>query len=224
MMEETWELKDLFQIIKKRLLLIVTLTVVAITIAGVVSYLFLTPIYQASSQMLVNKQENKSMMYETNEIQTNLQLISTYNVFIKSPVVLDAVRKELDLDLTTEALDRKITVSSVDDSQVINLVVQDESAERAAKIADKTAEVFNEEITDIMNVNNVTILTKAKVNQAPIKPNPKLNMAIAAVLGLMIGVGLSFLLDYLDKTMKNEKDVASHLELPVIGVIGEFEN
>ena len=60
-----------------------------------------------------------------------------------------------------------------------------------------------------MNVDNVTVLSKAEVaeNQSPIKPRPMLNVAIAFVVGLMAAVGLAFLLEYLDNTVKKEEDV-----------------
>ena len=95
----------------------------------------------------------------------------------------------------------------------------------AAKIANTTAEIFKEEIVDIMNVDNVSILAKATVsdNASPIKPQPLLNIAIAMVIGLMIGVGISFLMEYLDNTIKTEQDIERILDLPVIGVIGVIE-
>ena len=76
-----------------------------------------------------------------------------------------------------------------------------------------------------MNVDNVTVLAKAQVtgNTSPVKPKPTLNMAIAFVVGLMISVGLAFLLEYLDNTIKSEEDLERLLELPVLGTITEIE-
>ena len=76
-----------------------------------------------------------------------------------------------------------------------------------------------------MNVNNVSILAEATAfeNQSPIKPNPQLNIAIALVIGLMLGVGLAFLLEYLDNTIKSEQDIEKLLELPVLGGISSME-
>ncbi|WP_110927024.1 YveK family protein [Bacillus massiliglaciei] len=218
-MEETISLKDLFLTLKKRLNLIVVITAIAVMITAIVSFFLLTPIYETSTQLLVNQTKNEEALYNTNEVQTNLQLINTYNVIIKSPAILDDVRKELDLKMTTNALNEKITVSSEQDSQVVNIVVQDEDPAHAAEIADKTAEVFQKKITDIMNVDNVTILTKAEIGEKPVKPQPLLNIAIGLVVGLMIGIGIAFLLDYLDNTLKSEQDIEKILELPVLGVI-----
>ena len=195
-------------------------------VSGIVSYFFLTPIYQASTQILVNQAKNDQAAYNYNEVQTNLQLINTYNVIIKSPAILDKVSEQLKLDMTASELNGKITVASEKDSQVVNISVQDADAALAANIANKTAEVFQTEIVKIMSVDNVSVLAKATVaeNQSPIKPQPLLNVAIAIVVGLMASVGLAFLLEYLDNTIKNEQDIEKLLELPILGVIATIDD
>lgn len=224
-MEETISLKELLETLQKRLRLIISTTLMAILIAGVVSYFFITPIYQASTQLLVNKSNDEQAAYQYNEVQTNLQLINTYNVIIKSPAILELVIKDLDLNMTVDQLNAKITVENATNSQVVNLSVQDPSPAMAVKIANKTAEVFQKEITKIMNVDNVSILAKATVgdNPSPIKPKPLLNIAIATVVGLMVGVGVAFLLEYFDNTIKTEQEIEKILGLPVLGVIAAIE-
>nr|WP_315362815.1 Wzz/FepE/Etk N-terminal domain-containing protein [Cytobacillus firmus] len=218
-MEETISLKELLQTLRKRLLLILSITFVAVLVSGIVSFYFLTPIYQSSTQFLVNQAKDDQPVYNPGEIQTNLQLINTYNVIIKSPAILDIVKNNLDLDITTEQLNSKITVGSQTDSQVVAITVQDADPKLAADIANTTVNVFQREIKEIMNVDNVSILAKAEVNSSPVKPNPYLNIAIATVVGLMAGVGLAFLLEYFDNTVKNEQDIERNLDLPVLGVI-----
>ncbi|MCH6269422.1 YveK family protein [Neobacillus citreus] len=225
-MEETISLKELLETLKKRLSLIVSITFIAAIISGVVSYFFLTPIYQASTQILVNQAKNDQQVYNYNEVQTNLQLINTYNVIIKSPAILDKVVDELDLGMNATKLNEKITVGSEKDSQVVNVSVQDPNPKTAALIANKTAEVFKKEIANIMNVNNVNILAKAEVAEdpSPIKPRPLLNIAIAIVVGLMAGVGIAFLLEYFDTTVKDEQVIEKLIGVPVLGSIATIDD
>jgi capsular polysaccharide biosynthesis protein len=220
-MEETISLRELFYTLRKRIWMIISIAVVATLASGIISFYVLTPIYSSSTQLLVNQEKSDQPMYNVGEIQTNLQLINTYNVIIKSPAILDLVAKDLDMDVTSEQLNEKITVGSEKDSQVLSISVQDADPQMATDIANTTAKVFQNEIVKIMNVDNVSILAQAKTkeNPSPIKPRPLLNIAIALVVGLMAGVGLTFLLEYLDNTIKNEMDVEKVLGLPVLGAI-----
>lgn len=220
-MEETISLKELFQTLKKRLSLIIIITAIATATSGIVSYFLLTPIYQSSTQILVNQSKDEQQVYNAGEVQTNLQLINTYNVIIKSPAILDKVIEKERLNMTSGALNGLVTVASEQNSQVVNITVQNEDPKEAANIANSIAITFQEEISNIMNVDNVSILTKAQVgeNPSPIKPQPVLNMAIALVVGAMASVGIAFLLEYLDNTIKTEQDIENQLGLPVLGAI-----
>lgn len=224
-MEETISLKELFVTLKKRWMLILGITGLAVIVAAVVSIYYLNPIYQTSTQLLVNQsKEEKGNVYNSNEVQTNLQLINTYNVIIKSPAILDIVIEELNLNMSTKQLNDKITVQSEQDSQVLNVTVQDSNHETAVTIANTTASVFQREITEIMAVDNVKILASAEYNSEPVQvqPKPLLNIAIALVVGLMASVGLVFLLEYLDNTVKTEQDIEQILGVPVLGAIMEI--
>jgi len=219
-MEETISLKELLQTLRKRLALILAITLTAVIISGVVSFFFLTPIYQASTQILVNKKSEDQLYYNSNELQTSMQLINTYKKILTSPRILDIVANELNLDIDGKQLIGKVTVGT-DDSQVVNISVQDENPQQAVDIANTIASVFTKEVVDIFEVDNVSVLWTAEVAdaQSPVKPQPMLNIAIALVVGLMAGVGLAFLLEYLDNTVKNEQDIEKVLELPILGVI-----
>ena len=220
-MEETISLQDIFYTLKKRIGLITVTTIAAIIIAAIISFFMITPMYQATTQILVNQQNTPSQQVTTSEIQTNLQLINTYSEIIKSPAILDIVIAELDLDLTASQLSSKIAVSNANNSQIVSVSVQDANHAVATDIVNTVSEVFKEEVTDLMKVDNVNILSPAVhvENPVPVSPNKTLNMAIAAVLGLMIGVGIAFLLEYLDTTVKTEKDIEDLLDLPVIGLV-----
>ncbi|WP_445491748.1 YveK family protein [Niallia sp. 03133] len=220
-MEETISLKELVQTVKKRLAMIISVTLIAMIISGVISYFVLTPEYKSSTQILVNQAKDDQSIYNYNEVQTNIQLINTYSVIIKSAAILNSVKSDLNLNLSVDELNDKVTVESTQNSQIMTVSVTDSDPALALEIANTTAAVFEKEIKKLMKVDNVSILPLAndQENQSPVSPNPPINIAIAAVIGLMIGVGLAFLLEYLDNTVKTEQDIESLLELPVLGAI-----
>ncbi|MBX4160218.1 YveK family protein [Priestia megaterium] len=225
-MGETISLRELFAVLRKRLWLIVLITIIAATVSGVISFFVLTPVYQSKTQILVNQAKSDEQLYNTQAVQTNIQLINTYNDIITSPAILDKVIKELKLDESAASLKGQIQVTSAEYSQVAQITVQDTSAKRATDIANTTASVFQKEVPKIMNVDNVSVLSKATFGESasPIKPQPLMNIAIALVVGLMVGIGLSFLLEYLDNTLKTEQDIENILGLPVIGVVTNIKD
>ena len=220
-MEGNISLQDLFKMIRKRIGLISLLTILAIMVAGVTSILVLTPVYQSSTEILVNQSRTGVGQLTDQNIQTDLQLINTYSGIIKSPVILDQVVEEMKLDMTTEELIQKITVSNADQSQIVNISVQDENPGMAVEIANTVAYIFENDIQELMNIDNVRVLSPAimKENPSPVSPTPMLNMAIAAVVGLMLGVGIVFLLEYLDTTIKDQQYIEEILGLPLLGFV-----
>ena len=176
--------------------------------------------------MVNQKTETVTQQVTAADIQSNLQLINTYNEIITSPAILSVVAENLDMNLTPAQLKSKISVSNANNSQVLNISVQDETYNIAVDIANQVVEVFKEKIPSLMKVDNVNVLSPAVPldNASPIKPNKMLNIAIGFVLGLMVGVGLAFLLEYLDTTIKTEEDVEELLELPIIGLVSPIND
>lgn len=223
-MEDTIDLKELFQIIKKRIWFIAILTLLSGLTVGVISFYYLTPVYQASTQILVNQTKQDQTAFSYNEVQTNVQLVNTYNLIIKSPAVLDNVAKDYAIGLTTKELQDKIKIESQNQSQIINLSVTDTNPIKAAIIANKISDVFKEKVVEFMKVDNVTILSPAKLDGAPVqvKPRPLINTSIALAVGLAMGVVITFLLEFLNTTIKDEEELEKFADLPVLGVITSF--
>ncbi|RFU64754.1 YveK family protein [Peribacillus glennii] len=219
-MQDTINLKQVFTILKKSWKLITLITMIAVLISGLISYFALTPVYQATAQILVNQKNSESPL-DITRMQGNVELINTYSEIIKSPAILEKVIEQLALSQGVAQLNQNISVTIQENSQVFSLSVKDNDATKAVEIANAVSETFQKEIPGIMNVDNVSILAKAKFikNPAPVSPNPIMNIAIALVIGLMFGIGLAFLLEYLDNTLVNAQDVEAVLGLPVLGSI-----
>lgn len=223
-MEETLNLQEIAKILKKRLLLIIILTIISIGISAGISFYAITPIYQAQTQILVNQNNSSEGVYSWQTTETDLRLINTYNVIITSPVILTPVIDALNLNYTPSQLTQQISISNENDSKVVTITVENPNPSKAVEISNTVAEVFKEQIPQLMNVDNISILSAAKLseNPTPVKPNKMLNIAIGGVIGLMLGVGLAFLLELLDNTVKSERDVETILNLPVIGIVDLF--
>lgn len=221
-MEEEISLMELFGILKKRLGLIISFSFFALLLSFVLTFFVATPKYSASTQLLVSQTTDSSQPIQQGDINTNLQLINTYKDIIKGPVVLDDVRKELDLDLSHQELSEKVQVTTDTSSQVFTLAVTDINPYNAAEIANTVAITFQENIYDIMNVDNVTIISQAIPNTNPVSPNKVLNLAIGLLLGLMLGIGLAFVLEFIDNTVKDDRFITEELGWTNLGSIVEM--
>lgn len=216
------DLKEIFHMLQKRWVLITGITVSALIISAIVSFFILTPIYQASTTMIVSYKQNQESIMTYNDLQTSQKLVATYTEIVKSELVSDAVINKLNLELSPKELIDKISVSQVGQTEILKLTVNDEDPELATLIANTIAQVFQEDIGQMMEVDNVSTIDIAKVPENPTSPNKMMNIAIAGVLGLVISVGLVFVLEFLDRTYKTPTDVERHLGLPLIGAIPDM--
>lgn len=222
-MEETLNLEDIFKVIKDNLLTIVASVLIFGAIAAFGTAFFMTPQYQTTTQVLVNQSDSEQ--FDNQDIQASISVINTYRDIINSPAILGDVVDNLNLTYGANTLRNKITVNNENQSQVINITVEDENPQDAEVIANEIASVFSNNVLEIMSVDNVSILTQAEIgeNPSPVSPQPLVNIAIGLILGGLLGLGIAFLRAFMDKRVQTEEDVEKYLGLPVLGTIPRFD-
>ena len=218
-MEYEIDLREIFEIIRKRIWIVALITVLSIAGSGIISYFILDPIFQTSTTLIVSKPNDEESMIQYSDVLLSQKLVKTYGEIIKSRSVSRQVIEQLSLDITPEQLKNMIAVSPVRDTEIVQIKVTLTNPVLASDIANKLAEVFMKEIKRIMKVDNVKVIDKAEIPLAPVKPRPKMNMLIAGFLGIMLGLGSVFLLEFLDNTIKTPNDIEKYLDLSVIGTI-----
>ncbi len=191
-----------------------------------ISYFILQPIYEAETQLLVNQKNIDQPYIGVQQVETDLRLINTYNIIIKSPAILSKVINQLDLNVSPEILMEQITVTSANNSQVVNINVEDKQADLAVDIANTVAEVFQEEIQVLMTVDNVNILSVAKLDEEPepVAPNKTLYIVAASLIGFILSAGFAIVVASLDTTIKTEQDIEEIIGLPIIGLISHISD
>lgn len=219
--ETELSLQEIMYIIRKRFWFIVLVTMLAIGAGGLISYFVLEPVYEASTTIIVGKPPDyiDGSRLHLEDLNLNQKLAKTYGEIVKSRGVLENVISQLKLNLTTQQLRDKTSVKLVENTEFITIGITDTNPKRAAIIANKMAEVFRFKVMSIMKVDYVQVLDDAIEPKLPIKPKPKLNMAIAGLLGMMVSIFVVFLLEYLDNTIKTPEDTERYLGLNAIGII-----
>jgi len=216
------DLHQIWQLIVKRWKLLVALPILAAAVSLLVNMLIITPQYQASTTLMVTRPVDASQII-LQDIQLSRQLVHTYREIVHSRRVLDIVIANRSLPYSTESLRQMVEVQAVRDTELITVVVTHPEPKLARDVANEVAAVFMQEITEIMQVDNVSVVDAAVEPWRPVSPRVSLNVLITFVLGAMVAFFLIFLLDYLDRTVKDPVETQALLGLPVVGLIPKLE-
>lgn len=223
-MEETIDLREYLFILKKKLWIIALSAIICGLISGIVSFYVLPPIYEANTSLIVNKEidDKENKMTTSDDLNFVQKLAVTYGEIIKSRTVITSTINKLKLDMTYEELSETVSVTNVPDTQIIKISVQNKNPNIAAKICNTIPEIFSAEVKRVVKASGTEVIDKATVPEDAIKPNKKMNVIIAMVLGAMVSIFVIFLLESLNTKIKEPKDIEEKLGLPVFGVVPKF--
>lgn len=224
-MEETIDIREYFEMVRKRIWMIIGVSAFFMAVSAAVSFLVLEPVYQTSTTLMVNKaKDDIDKIIDYQDVMLSQKLVNTYGEIAKSKAVMGRVAGEIGIkSMNANSLVGKVGVTPVKDTEIMRITVSDTDPALAVRIADTTADVFMEEVSRIMNVDNVQIIDRAEMPVLPVKPNKMMNVAIAGVLGAMLGIFIAFMIEYLDNTIKTPEDIEKNLGIQVIGMIPMFE-
>ncbi|MCQ9279188.1 Wzz/FepE/Etk N-terminal domain-containing protein [Staphylococcus borealis] len=220
-MENTLDLSKFINAIKKNWKLIVLLPIILMLISLLVTVFLMKPKYEANTQVLVNHKE-KNNEFMAQEVQSNLQLVNTYAEILKSPRIIDDVAKK-DSKYSASQIKNMLNVTSQSDSQILTINVENGSKNDAERVANEVAQIFRKDMPKIMNVDNVSILSKADGTATKVSPNLIQNLAIGLVLGLILALVIVVFKELFDRRIRTEEDVKRELNIPVLGTIQKLK-
>jgi len=224
-LDEQIDLRELFGILIKRLWVIVLITIMSVLISGVVTFFLLVPVYETSTTLMVTRAQDITETHlQYQDILISHRLVNTYREITTSNRVLYRVIDALGIEMSADEMRAMVVVTSLRDTEIIKISVENTDPAFASNLANAIAQVFMEEVVEIMRIENVHIIDEAMLPENPVRPRPLLNIALAGVLGFMLGLGLIFLIEYLDNTVKTSESIEKRLNLPVLGVIPSFDN
>lgn len=206
--------------LKQNLLFVISVTLLAAAIGAVLSMYVIDPVYESSATMIVNKSgaaEGKDTTY--NDILLTQRLVKTYSVIMQSNTVLNRVIEVMGIRMEPEELRKMLTISGVNDTEVIRIKVTGKNPQFAADMANEITRQAPAEIIRTVKAGSVEVIDAAAVPLEPVKPNKKMNTAISGILGLMFSAFFVFIKNYFDDTIKSEEDITEKLNLPVLGAL-----
>ena len=224
---EELDLKELFEIFWSKKVQIILIVLIFAVIGIIYTMGVVTPVYTSSTTLVLagaEKEEGQATSTNnsitTTDITINSKLVSTYSVLVRSKDVLSKVLSNLGIDdISWESLKNNVTVSSVEDTEVLEIAVTNGNAQYAADIANEIARVFSDKVAEIYNINNVHIVDEAETPTDPSNINHTKDVIIFAFIGVVVAVIYVLIANMLDTTIKSADDIERQFKLPVLASI-----
>ncbi len=218
----------LMQMLWHHLPILLAATIGCAVIGFCIAQFLIAPTYNASADMLVNNsQETIATATITNsDVTASTSLVETYSVILKSHTVLEQVIEDENLDMTYEQLSNKVSVSAVNDTQVMRITVKDSSAKEALNIVTDIVMIAPDVIIEAAKVGSVDVVDDPYTSGKPVAPSRRNYTLVAALIGLIISAGVLILREVMNNTIKTEEDMRGIFGLQLLGTIpleGETE-
>lgn len=220
-MEEI-DLKELAIFFKSKIAILVMI-IVLICLGGCIYGLFLQiPMYSSYTTIVLGSNTDTDSSLTQSDINLNSSLIKTYAEVVTSKKVLTQVIDELNLDISYKDLADMISVSAVNNTEIMKIEVSSDNGSDSKKIADTVAKVFISEVSNLYNLENADILDAAEIPDEAYNINvPKL-IVICFLIGIVLGVGILFVIFYFDRSIKTVEQVSRRIQLPILGTVQEY--
>ena len=219
MEEQVISVSEIIDAVKKRWKIIVLTTVLATVVSGIFSFFVISPTYEASTKIFIGKEGAESEGYNSSDVSMYQNLIKTYSELIKTKDLVNKAINNSEYDLSVNSVLNGITVNTLTGTQILQISYQSKSPSIAKNILESITNEFITKAEELVPNGNVKILESVELPKNPVAPNKTMNIAIAFILGMMVGFGIVFLLEYLDNTYKNKEQLEKDLDIPVLGVI-----
>lgn len=211
-------LLDLFYYLKKKILIIVASFLLFAVAGAVFTMVFIPKEYTAKTRIYVLNRSGEADLSSSDYNVADF-IVRDYEVLITGENVTREVRDQLKLDMSISELTRKISVSSIEKTRVLQIVVVDTDPNRAAAIANCVREVSSTQIEKIMDVDAVNLIYAATVPTEKSGPNVTENTILAAIIGLVLSISVLTVIHLIDDTIRTDEDVSRYLGLSTLGII-----
>lgn len=217
------DLKEILRVLLSKLWLIILLGVLFGAGMLIYSKYVVDPVYSSTTKVYVLNRQNTNANVNYSDLQTGAQLTKDYMELVKSRTILSQVLSELDLDMTVEALSGMITVSSPEDTRVVQLTVNSTDVYLAQRIANTLRDVSAVHIREIMNLEAINTVEEANLPSVPSSPNILRNTMFGVMAGMVLAMAIVIVMYLLDDSIRTPEDVERYLGVSVLASIPIME-
>lgn len=180
---------------------------------------FVTPIYTSVTKIYIWPGQNKGSVLTQNDLKISTLLAADYRELIKSRSVLQKVIIDLDLDMTPQELWRNVSVETIANTRMLNIIVKNEKPELAKKIADGIREAIGKRTPGIVGGYSIFTVEKASSPSVSNVPAIKKDTIYGGMVGIFCAIAVFVMCYLMDDSIKSPKDVEQHLGMSVLASI-----
>ena len=223
--EYTIDLMLMIGLLRKHLIFLIIAAIIGGGLAYSYTKYLIPDKYKATATVIINNRATDEKYIYPSEIQSSQDLAQLYSIIIKADNVLEAVKKDLDLNISNEQLKNSITVGLVGDTQVVEISCVSTNPDYALDLVTKFVEHSQPVILEKVEAGSVKIINDPALsnNGHPIAPSRQKNTMIGFLGGAVLAAAFIILREMLDTKFKTEQDVTNTLGIPVLGVIPYIE-
>ncbi|MGJ0843118.1 YveK family protein [Clostridium tertium] len=201
MEDQLISIEEIIKILKKSRKIIVIITLLSTLASVVLSFFVIEPKYEASTKLFIGKETTEAnQSYSQSDVIMYQTLMKTYCEVIKTNDLILKAAKEANIDLNAEEVLENLSVITIADTQILEVSFKSENAKEARDLIEEITKEFIKISKELFPNGNVKVLQQVSLPEKPVSPNKIINISIAFLLGLIVSIALSFLLEFLRKT------------------------
>jgi polysaccharide biosynthesis transport protein len=219
------ELIRYWRVVRRWAWLIILCPIVAVLVAALITWR-LPNVYEAQVSLLVRPAQPLAVDPGAAAL-TSDQILRTYAALMTERPLLEQVISDQGLHTDPISLAKQITVTPLPNTTILDVAVQDTDPARARDTANALVNDFIAHIKLIQqtesknptagSADNLVVESPAILPDVPVSPRPLLNIGVGLLAGLLAGIGLAFLLDYLDQSVRSDEVLRERLGLAPLG-------
>lgn len=212
------DLGELFKVLKKNILLVLVISLLCAAIGLVSSMFLISKKYSSEATIYITPKVTEQGTIDYNSIQTNSRMVNNYMEILKGETILAKVADQVGMESYSEVLDT-LTISNPENTELISVSSETTNPELSQQIVSLVISTFTEDMMDILNLNNVTIINDAKVNEDPVSPSVPKYTILGLAVGLVISCGYVFITFLFDKRLRTREEAENFLGVPVLATV-----
>ena len=217
MEEQVISISEIFEALKKRWLMILTITLSITLIIGIMSFISSKPTYESRVKIFAGKTEQIQSDYSSQDLETYSNLMNTYIGLIKTDDFMNKIISKTGINSSPKELMNTLQFITNDSTPILEIKYISSNPKIAEKVVSAVTEEFEVTIKEIVLNTYTKVIDSVKIEQ--VKTEKVKKIALGFLIGLILSCGLSFIFEYFDNTFKSKENLERELGIPVLGVI-----